>query len=141
MEEIVRENSSYFDVAVIIGGDPESRDKWHQVRVAKERIAVKSTIVCMVHFAGDECCGVTRFPDWHAEFQHHMAKVVAAEVAGSAASSSSTPPPLPASSLLSLNLPGGHSAGYPIWFHWQVGCNPVFNQWWEMLWQMLVIRF
>ena len=138
--ELTREHAGLLTAAVMIAGYPQMKCKYDQELSAKGLIAIRNCVICMLHFVSDECCGVTCFPDWHAKFQHHMAGQVAesaAEVAGSAANSSSKPPPPPKSSLLSLNLPGSHSAGYPIWLHWQVDCHPVFKQWWEMLWKMV----
>ena len=138
--ELAREHAGLLTGAVMIAGYPQTKDKDDQELSAKELIAIRNCVICMLHFVSDECCGVTCFPHWHAEFERHMAVQVAesaAEVAGSAANSSSKPPPPPKSSLLSLNLPGSHSAGYPIWLHWQVDCHRVFNQWWEMLWKMV----
>ena len=140
--ELTRGHDGLLDAAVIFAGYPQTKCQHEQRSCAQELIAIRKCAICMVHFTADECCGVSSFPDWHGVFVRHMAIMdgSVAKVAESAASSSSKPPPLPASSFLSLMLDGSHSAGYPIWFDWQVGCHPVFKQWWEMLWQKLVIR-
>ena len=62
LEEIVREYSDYLDAAIIIAGYPETKDKSQNASVAKELIAVNSTIVCMVHFAADEFCNASKYP-------------------------------------------------------------------------------
>ena len=129
------------DGAVMIAGYPPTERKYDQQTSAKDLIAIRSCPICMLHFVSDKRYGMSSLSYWHTEFQRHMAGQVAesaAEVVGSAASSSSKPPPHPKSSLLSLNLPGNHDAGYPIWLHWQLDCHPDFNQWWETLWKMAV---
>ena len=141
--ELTREHAGLLDGAVMIAGYPQTRCPYDQRSSAQELIAIRHCAICMLHFASDESCGVTCFPNWHAEFERHMASQVAesvAEVAGSAANSSSKPPSPPKSSLLSLTLSGNHNAGYPIWLRWQVDCHPDFNQWWEMLWKIAMSR-
>ena len=76
----------------------------------------------MVHFVADECCGVSCFPHWHAEFERHMADQHRK------------------SSLISLNLPGNHTAAVPIWLNWQMQAHPVLHEWLEMMWWTLVIE-
>ena len=73
----------------------------------------------MVHFVADECCGVSCFPHWHAEFERHMADQHRK------------------SSLISLNLPGNHGAAHPIWHSWQMQ-DPFLNEWFERMWRTLV---
>ena len=73
MEEIVRESSVYLDVAIIIAGYPETKQREQHASVAKELIAVNSTIVCMVHFAADFVCNASKYPLWYAEFELAMA--------------------------------------------------------------------
>ena len=118
--ELVREHD-LLDGAVIFAGYPQTRCQYVGLASAQELIAVRNCAICMIHMVADECCGVSCFPHWHAEFERHMADQNRK------------------SSLLSLNLPGGHSAAYPIWLNWEVQAHPVFNQWFEMMWQMLVI--
>ena len=73
MEEIVREYSVYLDVAIISAGYPETKGKEQNASVAKELIAVNSTIVCMVHFAADSFCNASIYPLWYAELELAMA--------------------------------------------------------------------
>ena len=75
----------------------------------------------MVHFVADECCGVSCFPHWHAEFERHMADQHRK------------------SSLISLNLPGNHMAAVPIWLLWEMQAHLVLHEWLEMMWWTLVI--
>ena len=118
--ELVREHA-LLNVAVIIAGYPQTRCQHDQVASAQELIAVRNCAICMVHMVADECCGVSCFPHWHAEFERHMADQNRK------------------SSLISLNLPGNHQAAYPIWLNWEVQAHPVFNQWFEVVWQKLVL--
>ena len=60
LDVIVREHSIYIDAAIIIGGYPPSNEKLEQIKVARELIKVKSTIVCMVHFAADTSCNAEK---------------------------------------------------------------------------------
>ena len=59
LEELVRKHSAYLDVAVIIAGYPETKGREENFSVAWERIAVKRTIVSMVHFAADQFCNAS----------------------------------------------------------------------------------
>ena len=64
LQEIVREYSIYLDVAIIIAGYPGSKDQFENASEAKALIAANKTLVCMVHFAADECCNAHKYPRW-----------------------------------------------------------------------------
>ena len=72
LEELAREKGHYLDVAIIIGGYPESKGRWQQEAVATELIKVKKPIVCMVHYASDEHCSALHYPYWHAVFERML---------------------------------------------------------------------
>jgi len=110
------------EAAVIFAGYPQTKCPHVHKSSAQELIAIHNCRICMVHMASDECCGVQQFPFWHAEFERHMADQSRQ------------------SSLLSLTLPGSHSTAHPIWLNWEVRAHPVFNQWFEMMWERLVLR-
>ena len=61
LEELARQHARYLDVAVIIGGYPESKGEWQQKAVATELINVRKPVVCMVHFSADELCGADKY--------------------------------------------------------------------------------
>ena len=77
--------------------------------------------ILMVHMVSDECCGVSCFPHWHAEFERHVAQQGRK------------------SGLIGVNLPCGHNAASPLWHQWQMHSHPVLNWWFDMMWEMLVI--
>ena len=44
------------------------------------------------------------------------------------------------SSLLSLHLPGNHDQAHNIWLMWQVFYHPLFQQWFNTVWQMVLLK-
>ena len=86
--ELVREHAGLLDGAVMFAGYPQTRCPYDQRASAQELIAARNCLICMVHFVGDQCCGVSCYPHWHAEFERHMA------------------PSHRQSSLVSLTMPG-----------------------------------
>ena len=120
LEEIVREYSVYLDVAIIIAGYPETKGKEQNASVAKELIAVNSTIVCMVHFAADECCNASKYPRWYAEFELAMA----ARDHGTG--------------FMSYMVPGTHDDGKSLWDDWNFAkVSSELVDWFEMMWLQL----
>ena len=145
--ELTREHQ-LLDAAVMFAGYPQTRCQHEQVANAQELIEVRNCAICMVHFVADECCGVTCFPHWHAEFERHMAKVAdpewhaefdrhVANVAESAAEVAGSVAIQPVSSLISLILLGNHKSGYDIWHSWDVECDPTFSKWFMLTMHML----
>ena len=59
LEEIVREHSVYLDVAVITAGHPESKGEYGSISAVRKLMAVKSTIVFMVHVDAHDFCKQT----------------------------------------------------------------------------------
>ena len=119
LEELVREHSAYLDVAVIIAGYPETRDKWTNTSVAKELIAVKSTIVSMVHFVADSCCNASIYPNWYAEFESAMAR----QDHGTG--------------FLSYVVPGSHDDAGSLFYEWDFTFCPDMVEWFEVMWRQL----
>ena len=109
------------DAAVIFAGYPQTKCEHEQRASAQELINIRNCAIFMVHMVADECCGVRSYPYWHAEFERHMAVQNRQ------------------SSLLSLTLSGSHSTAHPIWLNWEVQAHSVFNQWFEMMWERLVL--
>ena len=122
LTELVREHAGLLDAAVMFGGYPQTRDQYDQVANAQELIAIRDCFIVMVHFAEDECCGVSRFPFWHGEFTRHMADQDRM------------------SSLISMQLPGNHAAATPLWLDWKMEAHPLFGQLFESMWQRLAIK-
>ena len=98
--ELVREHSGLLDGAVMWAGYPESKGMYEQKASARELIAVRNCVICMVHYADDESCGVQRYPYWHAVFERHMATQSGVV------------------NFVSLIMPGGHNAAWEPWFTW-----------------------
>ena len=119
MEELVREHSAYLDVAVIIAGYPETRGQWDNISVARELIAVKSTIVFMVHFAADELCNASFYPCWYAEFESAMAR----QDHGTG--------------FLSYMVRGGHDDAASLFCDWDFKRCPGMADWFEVMWLQL----
>ena len=120
MEELVREHSAYLDVAVIIAGYPETRDKWANTSVARELIAVKRTIVFMVHFAADSCCNASLYPVWYAEFELAMTR----QGHGTG--------------FMSFMLPGTHDHGAQLWQDRNFAAHDSqLALWFERMWLQL----
>ena len=112
--ELVREHAGLLDGAVMFAGYPHSKGEHEQVASAQELIATRHCQILMVHFVGDECCGVSCFPQWHAEFVRHMAD------------------PHRKSPLVSVTMPGNHGAAHPMW-HWTTERALFFDLMWRSL--------
>ena len=127
--ELIRNqnHAGLLHAAVMFAAYPQTKCQHEQQRCAHELIAIRSCAICLLHFSQDDSCGASRFPHWHDEFQRYMAT----RVAESAASTSS---------LLSLTPPGNHNDASLIWFAWQVQCNSVFHQWFEMIWHSATVK-
>ena len=135
--EVMRNNDRLLDAAVLFAPYPQIKCPYEQKACADELIAITDCAICLLHFAEDDCCGVHRYPHWHAKLQHHMATQVAesaAMVAGSASAASMSSP------LLSLTLSGNHDTAVPIWLEWQVQCDDDFNEWFEMMWHSATVK-
>ena len=135
--EVIRNNNRLLDAAVLFAPYPQIKCPYEQKACADELIAITDCAICLLHFAEDDCCGVHRYPHWHAKLQHHMATQVAesaAMVAGSASAASMSSP------LLSLTLSGDHDTAVPIWLEWQVQCDDDFNEWFEMMWHSATVK-
>ena len=122
LDGLVREYSVYLDVAIIIAGYPPTKDKWHNASVAKELIAVNSTIVCMVHFAADEFCNASKYPLWYAEFELAMAAQDRDRTTG----------------FMSYMVPGTHGDSWSLWWNWDFAnrCSELVD-WFETMWPQL----
>ena len=120
LEEIVLESSVYLDVAIIIAGYPQTKGGEQNASVAKELIAVNSTIVCMVHFAADACCNASKYPRWYAEFELAMAE------------------PEGGTGFMSYMVPGTHDDGHELWCNWNFAkVSSELVDWFEMMWPQL----
>ena len=118
LEEIVREHSRFLDAAFIIAGYPETRGQDQDTSVAKELIGIKTTIVCMVHFAADAVCNASIYPAWYAEFEVAIAARVGNDTA-----------------FTSFMVPGTHvCAGKSLWLDWDfTKVNPEWTDWFEKI--------
>ena len=121
LEELVRENSLYVDVAFVIAGYPPSKGEREQTNAAKELMAVKSTIVVMLHFAADFWCNASVYPHWFLQFELAMAKTDADRPSG----------------FFSYILPGAHDAGHRVWSTWSCDVPRQMLDWktlFEQIW-------
>ena len=122
LEEIVRENAKYLDVAIIIAGYPEGKDETKHRGAARQLIEAAretGTVVCMVHLVSDEFCNVIKYPTWHAEFETQMAAM----------------PALP--NFMNITVPGSHAAGEALWYGWDFRTLSPDPQWvavWKDMW-------
>ena len=124
LEEIVREYSVYLDVAIIIAGYPETKDKWQNASAAKELIAVNSTIVCMVHFAADYFCNVSIYPNWYAEFE--------------LASAARFDEQHGLTGFMNFMVPGTHDEAQKLFHDWNFAVvSTELNDWFEAIWYHL----
>ena len=121
LEDIVREHSVYLDVAIIIAGYPETKGGSQHFAVARELIAVKSTLVCMVHFAADEFCNASYYPRWYAEFEIAM----------------QCPRPDRCTGPMSFMVPGNHTDAGSLWRDWDFKFCPQMVEWFEIMWCQL----
>ena len=125
LEQIVREYSAYVDVAIIIAGYPETIGRLQNAHVAKELIAVKSTIVCMVHFAADSCCNAGKYPVWYMEFELASEKRCQ-KVNG-------------ITGFMNYMLPGVHDDGQKLFYNWNFAeFSSELGEWFETMWTNLV---
>ena len=124
--EIVREHSSLVDVAVILGGYPQTYCRYEQVANATELVAVSADpskcVVAMVHFVDDLVCGAMKYPLWHAEFLKYMKNRK------------------DGSCFISLTLPGSQEDGYKVWHRWLIGNDPSFKLWFGIMRDTVLIR-
>ena len=124
LEEIVRENSHYLEVAIIIAGYPENKDKVQNKSHAQELVKVKSTIVCMVHFISDFHCNTSIYPDWYGEFER-----------------ASEPSVREIEDITSFNnfmLQGNHKDAEELWYNWHFAkVDDELNGWFEAMWENL----
>ena len=139
MEEIVLESSVYLDVAIIIAGYPATKGKQQNASVAKELIAVNSTIVCMVHFAADFFCNASKYPHWYAEFELAVMGVKANKLSPDLASA------MRAgllgglhSGFMSFTVPGNHKDSKKLWRTWDFAeVSSELDNWFEIMWFQL----
>ena len=131
--EMVQEHA-LLDAAVMFAGYPQRNCEHEERACAQELIAIRNCAICLLHFVEEPFGSVPSNPYWHAELEHHMADQVGESVAMVAGSVATT------SSLLSLCLPGNYDTAHMVWRQWQVQCNPLFNQWFEMLWQTMTLK-
>ena len=124
LEKIVRENSHYLEVAIIIAGYPENKDKVQNKSHAQELVKVKSTIVCMVHFISDFHCNTSIYPDWYGEFER-----------------ASEPSVREIEDITSFNnfmLQGNHKDAEELWYNWHFAkVDDELNGWFEAMWEIL----
>ena len=124
LEQIVREYSAYVDVAIIIAGYPENKDKVQNKSHAQELVKVKSTIVCMVHFISDFHCNTSIYPDWNVEFER-----------------ASEPSVREIEDITSFNnfmLQGNHKDAEELWYNWHFAkVDDKLNSWFETVWKTL----
>ena len=119
MEQLVLEHSDWLDVAIIIAGYPETKDKLTNTSVTKELIAVKRTVVFMVHFAADTFCNANKYPNWYAQFEVAMAR----QDHGTG--------------LLSYTVPGSHDDAASLFYDWDFKRCPGMVDWFEVMWLQL----
>ena len=121
--ELVREHVGLLFGAVMFAGYPPTKCQYEQRSCAAELIGARDCCICMVHFTSDSSCGVHCYPHWHAEFLRHMA----------------VPYTDRWSTLISLDLPGSHEAGWNYWQHWLLEGSPHLKHWFDALCQTLII--
>jgi len=120
-EQLVRENSRYLEVAILIGGYPENRDRMKNRSHAKELVNVKTTIVCMVHFLADEHCNVSKYPDWYAEFERASQPMVRDRE--------------DITSFTNFMLHGNHDDAKKLWYNWDFAkVDDKLGSWFEAMW-------
>ena len=88
---------------------------------AKELMAVKSTIVVMLHCAADFWCNASVYPHWFLQFELAMAKTDADRPSG----------------FFSYILPGAHDAGHRVWSTWSCDVPRQMLDWktlFEQIW-------
>ena len=124
LEQLVRENSHYLEVAIIIGGYPVSKDKVENKSHAKQLVNVKSTIVCMVHFIQDFHCNPLIYPAWYAEFIRASHPMVRAKER--------------ITNFENFMLQGNHDDAKNLWHNWDFDkYDDELNIWFETMWKIL----
>ena len=129
LEELAREKGHYLDIAIIIGGYPESRCQWQSGKVAEELIKVKKPIVCMVHYSSDTHCSAIHYPYWHAVFERAMARRNSGEDIGTG--------------FMNFVMPGGHDLAGELFYSWDIYNQSLWAEgavWFHSMWDELLKR-